>query len=244
VNTDDDARPPAGEVLLALAEGIAADNFDAEASRRRMIASAAAFVPGCTWASVTQEVRGQAITTAADSDIALAVDNLQYDVSDGPCLHALRWKRPVEVELETDKRWPSFATRAVTETPVRVVVSRPLIMSGLPSGSVNFYGASTELLTAQDAAQTAAGFVGLAAVAMAQRERVEHLRAAMKSRETISAAVGILMARSRLTYDQAFQRLVAESQQSHRKLRDVAEDVMFTGALTQQRPDAPPSPRR
>jgi hypothetical protein len=233
----DELQDGSGLPLFELAAQIAGEDFDDGSSRRRMIATAAALVPFCEFASVTQEIRGQALTTAATSDTALQVDELQYGAADGPCLTAMRCRQPVETQLAGDTRWPGFTRRAVAETPVRAIVSRPLLLDGLPPGSVNFYGTSTDLLASQAAADTATGIVGLASLAIAQRERNEHLQKAMQSRETISAAVGIVMASGRLPYEQAFRQLVAVSQQSHRKLRDVADDVLLTGVL----PTLPPS---
>ena len=48
---------------------------------------------------------------------------------------------------------------------------------------------------------------------------------------SIGTAVGILMAVRKVPSDQAFEALAAASQASHRKLRDVADDVIATGSL-------------
>ena len=66
------------------------------------------------------------------------------------------------------------------------------------------------------------------AAALAQ---IENLRIALASSRQISAAVGIVMNQQRLSYDDAFAVLVSVSQRLHRKLRIVADDVVFTGAL-------------
>ena len=63
----------------------------------------------------------------------------------------------------------------------------------------------------------------------AERDKIAHLEAALVSSRRIGAAIGILMAGRRVTYDQAFELLRVASQHGHRKLRDVAEDVIFTG---------------
>jgi hypothetical protein len=41
------------------------------------------------------------------------------------------------------------------------------------------------------------------------------------------------MARSRCTYEQGFATLRAASQRTHRKLRDVADEIVFTGDVPQ-----------
>ncbi|HEU5271136.1 MAG TPA: ANTAR domain-containing protein, partial [Jatrophihabitans sp.] len=75
--------------------------------------------------------------------------------------------------------------------------------------------------------------------AVEQRYRADHLERALASSRQIGAAMGILMARLRFTEEQAFDALRTASQHSHRKLRDVAEEVLLTGEL----PKAPPSAR-
>lgn len=65
----------------------------------------------------------------------------------------------------------------------------------------------------------------------AERDKIAHLEAALISSRRIGAAIGILMARRQATYDQAFELLRVASQHGHRKLRDVAEDVIFTGDM-------------
>jgi AmiR/NasT family two-component response regulator len=44
-------------------------------------------------------------------------------------------------------------------------------------------------------------------------------------------AVGVLMAMNKLAEQQAFDQLRLASQRTHRKLRDVSEDVIATGAI-------------
>jgi AmiR/NasT family two-component response regulator len=57
------------------------------------------------------------------------------------------------------------------------------------------------------------------------------MRAGLESNRAIGTAVGMLMANHRLTAATAFQLLVAASQHSNRKLRDIAADVTITRRL-------------
>ena len=59
----------------------------------------------------------------------------------------------------------------------------------------------------------------------------ENLRQALSTSREIGAALGILMATRHLDRDEAFAVLRGHSQRAHRKLRDVASDVVFTGDL-------------
>jgi DNA-binding response OmpR family regulator len=62
-------------------------------------------------------------------------------------------------------------------------------------------------------------------------ERADNLERALASNRTIGTAMGIIMAHERVTSEQAFDRLRQCSQGANRKLRDVAEDVIFAGVL-------------
>ena len=61
--------------------------------------------------------------------------------------------------------------------------------------------------------------------------KAANLERALSSNRQIGAAMGILMARLHLTDGQAFDLLRKTSQNRHRKLRDIAEEVMMTGEL-------------
>jgi hypothetical protein len=61
--------------------------------------------------------------------------------------------------------------------------------------------------------------------------QVENLKRALENSRKIGAAIGILMASTKLTEDAAFDLLVHVSRNTHRKLREVAEEVVLTGSL-------------
>lgn len=66
------------------------------------------------------------------------------------------------------------------------------------------------------------------------RSKVANLELALDTARLIGTAIGILMERHCLTRDEAFQLLVRLSQRSHRKLRDVATDVIATSGRRPQ----------
>jgi DNA-binding response OmpR family regulator len=61
--------------------------------------------------------------------------------------------------------------------------------------------------------------------------REQQIRGALDSNRVIGTAVGIVMASYQLTAEQGFQLLVAASQNTNNKLRDIAARVVDTGAL-------------
>ena len=80
----------------------------------------------------------------------------------------------------------------------------------------------------------------IALTRVAEREQNHHLRTALESNRDIGTAMGILMGTKLLSKQQAFDALRIASQHSHRKLRDVALEVIDTGQL----PDIGPLPAR
>ena len=73
---------------------------------------------------------------------------------------------------------------------------------------------------------------------VAEQHTVAHLQQALDSNRRIGAAIGIVMARRRYTYEQAIAALTRTSQTVNRKLVDIASGVLYTGDLP-----AEPGPR-
>jgi AmiR/NasT family two-component response regulator len=65
----------------------------------------------------------------------------------------------------------------------------------------------------------------------AAESTVGQLRQALRTNRTTGTAVGIVMTRYELDAERAFQVLKRSSQQSNRKLHDIAAEVVRTGAL-------------
>lgn len=72
------------------------------------------------------------------------------------------------------------------------------------------------------------------------RDKIANLERALVSSRRIGAAIGVLMAHCQVTYDQAFALLCEASHVTHRKVRELAEEVLLTGTL--HRPASPASP--
>jgi hypothetical protein len=68
-------------------------------------------------------------------------------------------------------------------------------------------------------------------------ERVEQLETALRSRPTIEQAKGMIMMAHRCDDEQAFRVLIAVSQSSNRKLREVAGEIV--AALPADKPLPP-----
>jgi AmiR/NasT family two-component response regulator len=67
--------------------------------------------------------------------------------------------------------------------------------------------------------------------AVVDRAKINNLSIALTTARRIGAAVGILMATQKVTEDEAFDVLRRVSNNSQRKVRDIAEDVVMWGTL-------------
>jgi hypothetical protein len=113
------------------------------------------------------------------------------------------------------------------------MLSFRLFLQGDTMGALNLYSRRP---AAFDEHTRAVGTVLAAHAAVAlsaarSRERAVELQDALGSNREIGMAMGILMGRSGVTQDEAFALLRRASQQLHRKLREVAAEVVDTGAL-------------
>jgi GAF domain-containing protein len=189
-------------------------------------------LPGAGEVSITL-VRGEkAATAAATGETAVLLDALQYAERAGPCLLAAAGESTVSVpDTAAETRWPAWAGHA-TEAGAGSVLSVGLPILDDVTGSLNIYGAAPNAFD-DEAVRLAQAFAGYAAVALGNAHLydstanlAEHLRTAMESRAVIEQAKGILMGERRCTADEAFAMLTKVSQDSNRKLRDVAATLV------------------
>jgi GAF domain-containing protein len=220
---------------------LAEENLDT--TLRRVADLAVRTIPNCDAVGTTMLDNGGAHTQAATGGLVYEVDNYQYEIDEGPCLHAAMEQVIVEIPVMSEEtRWPRFA-RHTAERGLQSSLSLPLSVRGEPLGALNLYS-HTERAFDDGDRETAVMFAVQAAVALANSQTYEasvrlarQLEEALHSQPVIEQAKGILMGREGCDADQAFELLKTESQRSHRKLRDVAADIV-TGSAKTTAPDA------
>jgi hypothetical protein len=193
-------------------------------------------IEGAEHAAVSVRRKDVWETVAATSPTPLRVDALQYQCGSGPCVDAvLKEAVLLTDDLEHDPRWPEFGPMASAQTGVRSMMSVRMYRraTGRLMAGINFYSEQREAFTLAERTLglLLAGHGALILACVEQADEVSHLRRALDSNRDIGAAIGILMAMNKITKDQAFDALRVASQHSHRKLRDVAQDVIDTGTL-------------
>jgi hypothetical protein len=222
--------------MRSLTEQVATD-LTGRGALDGLVAGAVAGVPGASWASVSVR-RGKGFSTAASTDErAVRADLLQYEIGSGPCVDAvLEDSVYVTGDVSATSRWGEWGPRVAAEVGVNSVFSQRLHLQdheGVVAG-LNIYS------DARDAFDRHAIGVGLilathGALAVSQmlaEQRAGNLTRALQSNREIGVAMGILMQQHRFTEQEAFDVLRVASQNSNRKLAELATEVTRTGTLT------------
>jgi anti-anti-sigma factor len=193
---------------------------------------ARALVPGADGVSVSLRRRGKLATVAATDHTISAMDATQYDTGEGPCVDASTLGHLAYAEsLEKEIRWPSFTPRAHA-LGIRAIVSAPLLVQTRAVGALNIY-ARTPGAFAPAAQEVAARFAFETSTILNEAETIlndDHLSVrflgALRAREVIAQAQGVLMERDGLAEDDAYRALRLLSLENGRPLQERAENIV------------------
>jgi transcriptional regulator with GAF, ATPase, and Fis domain len=219
------------ESLAGLAR-LASDRLTLEAMLTQVATYAVQAIPGADGAGLTLLEQDRTDTIVATAPFVSEIDDIQYGLDQGPCISAAREGHVVlSGSLGGDPRWPRFGGR-VARLGVHSVVSLPLITPDGVVGAMNVYAHDKNAFDDR-AAELGQIFAAPAAIAvhnahvLAQTQRLaDQLQSALELRGAIDRAVGILMSRSGSTEHEALERLRTLSQHEHRKLGDVARQIV------------------
>jgi GAF domain-containing protein len=204
----------------------------------RVVDAARAVVPGADAVSVVlRNPDGRLDTVASSHPSAQKADALQDEVGEGPS-HTAMHRSGVGAAMdrlgEPAATWPRFGPRAAADLGFGAVLSTGMFPGGEPPrfGALNFYSWSADGLDAadRDHALVLAAHAATAIAAVQARTAAElresQLREALRSRDVIGQAKGVLMERRGLSADEAFDVLRRTSQDLNVKLREVAETLV------------------
>lgn len=167
---------------------------------QRVVDVAVDTIDGCDFAGIFL-LEGGTVTTPVHTDqLVAAVDAVQREVGEGPCLDAIKEGGVFYAEdLADDRRWASFGPRA-GEAGMRSLLALCLSPEGVP-GALNLYARYPHAFGVIDRARALllAGLAGLALSSAHAHEdeqhRLDNLQEALVTREVIGQAQGILMER-------------------------------------------------
>jgi GAF domain-containing protein len=222
---------------LASLAALVSDTLGLEELLARVATYAVHAIPGADGAGVTllrtdrPDNRVEAL--AASAPFVREIDEIQYvEVGEGPCITAALERATVRSgSLGGEQRWPRFGPR-VGRLGIHSVLSLPLLLPDQVVGAVNVYAHRKEAFT-DHAAELGELFAAPAAVAVHNAQILARaltvaaqLQTALSSRPVIDQAIGILLARTGGTAEEAFARLRTISQREHTKLATVAQHIV------------------
>lgn len=171
----------------------------------------------------------------ASDTIAARLDELQFDLGEGPRWEAVRTRRPVllpYVKSEGHARWPVFA-KALLQLDVAALFVFPLTLGAMDIGAIEFYSTipgplsladhSTALRRTDDAAwkllrHILAGVPGDVADPLADTS--------IQSRREVHQATGMVLAQTGMTATDSLLLLRAHAFSHGLTVRDVARNVV------------------
>ena len=162
-----------------------------------------------------------------------AVEQLEVELGEGPCIDSIRLGHAVRVPDLADaaERYPAFAPRAL-EAGIRSIHALPMVGRGEVVGSLDVMAytetdlSETELATAQMLADVAVSYIITVRLHEESTKLAAQLQEALDNRVVVEQAKGILFERYGGTMGQAFDRLRGHARSNNETVRRVAEALV------------------
>ncbi len=198
---------------------------DLDATLAQITRAAVEVLPDVEYSSITVKHEDGTLGTAAwTHEMLLEIDKAQYELQEGPCYYAaVETAHVTSPNLAADERFPKYGPVALSKG-IRAQAGIRLFDAPRSQGALNLY--STKVGSFQDFESLAALFAHQAAIAIGYASEVQNLNEAIRTRQTIGQAVGIVMERYGLTDERAFAFLTRLSQHRNVKLRLVAQEII------------------
>jgi GAF domain-containing protein len=228
-----DAGEAVAEALAAveiLARALHVQDARLEPTLEAIVANAAAAHPTARDAGLILVIHGRLTPQAVTGRGPQILDLWQQETGEGPCIEAAATQEVTAIsDTGTESRWPKFCA-AAQECGVGAMLCVPLQAGNRDIGALSLYAPRPTTFTRGDV-QLIELFAALAALALADAQRAEQLRAAIASRDLIGQAKGILMERFKIDSETAFRTLARLSQDLNLKVTAVATRLAETGEL-------------
>jgi GAF domain-containing protein len=226
----EDLDEDTGPALVQLARALHLKNAELQPTLDAIIAHAVQTIEPAEYAGLILVLSGRLVPQATMGEPPQVLDLLQQHTGTGPCIDAAREQAVINVDNTlTDPRWPQFSERAVA-VGVFSMLCMPLWVDQLRLGTLSLYGEKPDAFGSQHRQLTNL-YAAHAAIALADAQRTAKLQEAMRNRDVIGQAKGILIERLKLTPGAAFTCLSQASQRVNLKLVTVAQHLVETGEL-------------
>ncbi|MBT1682459.1 GAF and ANTAR domain-containing protein [Curtobacterium flaccumfaciens] len=173
-------------------------------------------------------------TVSATDEVATRIDEIQLDLSEGPCWTALATDAPV---LETDlvqrpnAAWPAF-NDAVRSEPVGAVFAFPVAFGPFPLGAIDVYVPEPATIEDDTVRQTMtlASAVSRRVLRRALRSIADEddalLDRSPSSRRVVHQATGVVLAQLDISPEDAYLLLQGHAFARRTTMRRVAEEIL------------------
>jgi GAF domain-containing protein len=180
-------NPKLAELLSEVARTLQAER-GLEETLHAIVCSARDTIPGADHVGISSVRHKRMIETVARTDALVdAVDQLQYETVEGPCMDAAWEHDTFRVDdLAVDHRWPRFGPPTV-ELGIRSILAFQLYVVGDNLGALNLYSAEPDAFD-DEAEHIGKLFAAHAAVAFAGSRRERQLTDAVSSRDLLGQA--------------------------------------------------------
>lgn len=217
------------ESLADIAVQLEAES-DVEAMLKRLVDAVVRVIDGADAACATLTDHDGVSAVAWTAAFAGQADAARFSCGQCPSLDRRVGSGVVRIDdLTTDSRWPSFAA-AASELGVRSMLSFRLGSSSRPVGSLTAYSHRRHAFPAQ-AVGVGRSLAIHASLALESHRKLTNLHLAMRTRDVIGQAKGILMERFQVDTETAFHILVSLSQRTNLKVHAIAARLAETGEL-------------
>jgi hypothetical protein len=189
-------------------------------------------VTGCGIMLMTDDVHRGSLR--ATDDVSAAVEDLQFELNEGPCVEAYARQRPVlepDLASPTVARWPAFTPRAV-EAGVGAIFGFPLSVGQVRLGALDLYRSTPGALGGEQQADARrlAAFIAIEMLGLqsgaASGEVAQGLRTGADLRDRVHQATGMVAVQMGVGVAQALRVLRAYTIANSIPLREVADEVV------------------
>jgi GAF domain-containing protein len=181
-----------------------------------------------------EHLAGRAVLGASD-ETGTVLEQLQFDLGEGPCASAFADGQPVLVpDLSADEarsRWPVF-THALQTSPARALFAFPLQLGAIRIGAMDCYRNRIGSFDAVTEAVMVAEAVTLAVLQAQFRDeaasRTEQglVSQAVGRHAVVHQATGMVSAQLEISTDEAFMRLRAFAFSQGQSVLDASHDIV------------------
>lgn len=182
--------------------------------------------------STLGDVLGTEIVSTTGAD-ARKLDELQFDLGEGPCWDAMRLGEAVaEADLAGDgvRRWPAFAAAAAQKVPAASIYAFPVAVGSLRFGAVDLFTKRRLVLSPHQTRQ--AGAMARVIGRQLLREAVDRAGDAdstdtsRTSRRVVHQATGVVLAQLEITAEEALLVIQGHAFAMGEQVTSIASDIV------------------